>query len=466
MKTQVNLGKDSVFSLVLHLAIPTMIANFVNVLYNIVDRMFIGNIPQVGGLALAGAGVCGPIVTLLTSFGSLIGLGGSILFSMRLGEERKKEAETILSNSFLMLAAVSAVLTLLFLILKNKLLMWFGASAVTFPYANTYMTIYTLGTFFALMAVGLNYFITCQGFASISMVTVLIGAVSNIILDPVFIFVFRMGVAGAAVATVLSQMFSCLFALFFLFGRKVPVRITFGNYSSSLMRRIIHLGISPFLIMATDSIIMIVLNSSLQRYGGLAEGDLLITAGTIIQSYMLIITSTMLGISSGTQAILSYNYGAKQADRIKLAEKYILMLCLIFTSVMFLISRLLPAYFARIFTNDPSQIRMAVWGIHVCTLSIIPLSFQYAFVDGLTALGCTRAALTLSMFRKGSYVILVLALPAFLGARNAFYAEPLCDILGSAAATISFFLIFQKHLDRRMHEVPPPLRDDSPMKTV
>lgn len=458
MKTHSDLGKDPVFSLVLHLAIPAMIANFVNVLYNIVDRMFIGNIPEVGGLALAGAGICGPIVTLLTSFGTLVGLGGSILFSMRAGAGKEKEAKAVLANSFLMLAVFSAVLTILFLLFKNRLLMWFGASETTFPYANTYMTIYTLGTFFALMAIGLNYFITCQGFASVGMITVLTGAVSNIILDPVFIYGFHLGVAGAAIATVLSQMLSCLFALIFLFGKKVPIKITFGNYSLAVMKRILSLGVSPFLILASDSVIMIILNSSLQHFGGAAEGDLLITAATIIQSYLLVITSTMLGISSGTQAILSYNYGAKRADRIKQAEKYILLLCLSFTTIMFLLSRILPSLFVRIYTNDTAQLDISVWGIKTATLAIIPLGLQYAFVDGLTALGRTKTALALSMLRKSIYVISAVLLPMLFGARNAFYAEPLCDAVSSVISTVIFLLVFQKHLDMRMNMVSPVLR--------
>lgn len=448
MKTHSDLGKDSVFSLVLHLAIPTMIANFVNVLYNIVDRMFIGNIPQTGGLALAGAGICGPVVALLTSFGTLIGLGGSILFSMRRGAGKEKEARDILANSFLMLCIFSVVLTLLFLLFKDRLLMWFGASAATFPYANTYMTIYTLGTFFALMAIGLNYFITCQGFASVGMLTVLIGAISNIVLDPIFIFGFQMGVAGAAIATVLAQIFSCLFAAGFLFSKKVPIRISFGGYSFSCMKKIAGMGLSPFLILATDSVIMIVLNSSLQYHGGPAEGDLLITSAAIIQSWLLLVTSTMLGISSGTQAIISYNYGAARPDRIRQAEKYILLLCLAYTTIMFAFSWLIPTPFVRIFTQETTQMQMSVRGIHIATLAIIPLSFQYAFVDGLTALGCTNAALSLSMLRKIIYMIAAVALPFFFGAKNAFFAEPICDGLGAVVSTITFLLIFPKHLHR------------------
>ena len=336
MNTTADLGKAPIRTLVLQLAIPSMTAQFVNVLYSIIDRMYIGHIAGNGTLALAGAGICGPIVTLLTSFGTLIGIGGSITMGIRLGEKNTKKAEQVLANSFLMLNIFSVLLTVSFLLLKDKLLMWFGASAATFPFANTYLTIYTTGTFFALMATGLNYFINCQGFPLVGMFTVLIGAGCNILLDPVFIFGFHMGIAGAAIATVISQVLSCIFAMTFLFGKKVPVKITFGQYDLKIMGKIISLGFSPFLILATDSLILIIMNTVLQKYGGASQGDMLITCATIAQSYMLLITSPMIGISGGTQAILSYNYGAKRADRVKDAERNILGVMLIFTTIMLL----------------------------------------------------------------------------------------------------------------------------------
>ena len=453
MQKTTDLGKDKVPLLVLKLAVPSMIAQFVNVLYSTVDRMFIGNIPRIGDEALAGVGVCGPIVTLLTSFGTLIGLGGSILMAMRMGAGRKKQAENILAHSFILLVLFSALLTFFFLLIKGHLLNWFGASAATFPYADSYLTIYTAGTFFALMAVGLNYFITCQGFPGIGMLTVIIGALTNILLDPVFIFGFHMNVAGAAIATVIAQFVSCAFAFRFLTGKKIPVKITLlrkRNLSPVILQKILTLGISPFLILATDSVILIVLNTVLQTYGGPSEGDLLITCATIVQSYMMLITGPMLGISSGTQAILSYNYGAKNIDRVKSAEKYILLLCLCFTTLMFLVSRTVPEYFIRIFTRDPGQTDLCIWGIHVFTLMIIPLSFQYVFVDGFTALGRSRTALFLSVFRKGDYILFTIVLPIFWGARSAFYAQPLADGISAVMSSVAFLLIFRKHLEKRM----------------
>lgn len=453
MKQATDLGRDKVPLLVLKLAIPSMIAQFVTVLYSIIDRMFIGNIPKIGDLALAGVGICGPIVTLLTSFGTLIGLGGSILMSMRLGAGRKNQARSILAHSFAMLVVFSAVLTVLFLLSKRHLLLWFGASASTLPYADTYLTIYTAGTFFALMAIGLNYFITCQGFPAVGMLTVLIGALTNIILDPLFIFGLHMDVAGAAVATVIAQFASCAFAFCFLVGKKVPIRITRlrkSAWSLVIIKRILTLGISPFLILATDSVIIIVMNAVLQKYGGPGEGDTLITCATIVQSYMMLITGPMLGISSGTQAILSYNYGAREVERVRRAEGCILLLCLAFTSLMFVLSRIVPVYFIRIFTRDPSLIALAAWGIQVFTLLIIPLSFQYVFVDGFTALGLSKTALFLSMFRKGDYVMLTIVLPLFFGAKSAFYAQPIADGIASVMATAAFFICFNRHLKKRL----------------
>ena len=452
MSHTTDLGKDRIPILVLKLAIPSMIAQFVTVLYSIIDRMFIGNIPKIGDAALAGVGVCGPIVTLLTSFGTLIGLGGSILMAMRMGAGRKKQAESILAHSVALLVVFSAVLTVLFLVSKRYLLNWFGASPATFPYADSYLTIYTAGTFFALLAIGLNYFITCQGFPAIGMITVLIGAVTNIILDPVFIFVLDMKVAGAAIATVIAQFASCAFAFCFLTGKKIPIKITRlrkKTFSPLIVKKIIGLGISPFLILATDSVIIIVLNTVLQKYGGPKEGDILITCATIVQSYMMLITGPMLGISSGTQAILSYNYGARNIKRVKKAEKYVLILCLCFTTLMFLLSRIVPEYFIRIFTKDALQLQLCTWGIGVFTLMIIPLSFQYVFVDGFTALGRSKTALVLSLWRKGDYMLFTIVLPIFFGAKSAFYAQPLADGIGAVMSTIAFLLIFRKHLEKR-----------------
>lgn len=448
-----DFGKDTIWKLVIKLAFPSMIAQLVNVLYSIIDRMYIGNIPEIGDIALAGVGICAPIISLITSFGTLVGLGGSILMSIRLGENDQKQAKAILSNSFLLLTIFSTILTILFLISKDTLLKWFGASDTTFYYANTYLTIYTIGIFFALLTIGLNYFITCQGFASIAMITIIIGAISNIILDTIFIFNLKMGVSGASLATVISQMLSCIFALSFLFSKKIPIKISFGNYSITTMKSIISIGISPFLILATDSIIIIVMNSVLQKYGGMEQGDLLISCATIVQSYMMLITGPLIGITGGTQSIISYNYGAKSINRIKRAEIYILILSISFTSMMFIISHIFPQYFVMIFTNSPEHIELAIWGIKIFTIAIVPLSLQYTLVDCLTALGCIKLSLFLSIFRKSTYVIFMILLPIFFTPKSAFFAEPICDILGSTMSLTFFLLTFNKKLLHRKNKI-------------
>ena len=448
MKKGNDLGKDNVFSLVLKLAVPSMLAQLINVLYNIVDRMFIGNIPEVGAVALAGVGVCGPIVTLLTSFGTLVGLGGSIMMAMSMGEGDNDKARRIMSNSLLSLFLLAVFLTTSFLILRKHMIYWFGGSDITFPYANAYLTIYTIGTIFALMATGLNYFITCQGFSGFGMLTVVIGAVANIILDWVFVFEMGMGVEGAAWATVISQMLSFLSAIGFLFSKKPEIRVCFGNYSADIIKKIMAIGLSPFLILATDSVIAIAVNVVLKQFGG-SQADLLISAAAIVQSYMLMITGPLIGISGGTQAIISYNYGAGAGDRIRKAEKVILGMGVIFTSIMFMVTRLFPDFFVSFFTDDPELMGITVWGIKIFTMGIIPLSFQYCLVDGLTALGRIKTALCLSMQRKGMYLFLTFLIPALYTAKDVFYAQCISDFVASTISTTVYLLVFERHVRRR-----------------
>lgn len=446
MKKTNDFGKDSIPVLVLKTSIPFMFAQFVNVLYSIVDRIYVGNIPVIGADALAGVGVCAPIVTLLSSFGTLFGIGGSVLFSVRLGAGDEKGARKILANSFTMMMIVSVTLTILFLLTKSYLLNWFGASEVTFSYADTYMTIYTAGTFFALLSMGMNYFITAQGFPLLGMMTTLIGAVVNIVLDPVFIFLMDMGVAGAAVATVIAQMSSCTFVLLTLRRKKMQVPLGVVKPELTVGKQIVKIGFSPFLIFATDSIIIIALNAVLQHYGGKEYGDTLVTAATIVQSYMLLITSPMLGITGGSQPLISFNYGANKPDRIRKTFFWVLMLCVCFTSVMFLISRVAPQYFVRIFTDNPEYENLVIWGIKAFTLMIVPLSFQYVIVDGLTALGMTKISLGMSLFRKSLYFAATCILPLWFAAKNAFYAEPVADGTSACLSCIIFFFIYRKYL--------------------
>ena len=438
------LDTDNMRGLVWKLAIPSMLAQFVSVLYSIVDRMYIGNIPEIGEVALAGVGVCGPIVTLLSSPAFLVGIGGAPLVSIRMGQRNYRAAEAILANCFLMLLVLALGLTGASLLIKDYLLMWFGASETTFVYANQYITVYLLGTFFALMSTGMNQFIICQGFAKTGMASVVLGAVCNIVLDPIFIFTLDMGVPGAAIATVLSQMASCLFVLAFLFSKRPLIRITFGRYHWFIMRKVLTIGFTPFIIVAFDNILIISLNSVIQRYGGPEQGDMLLTCATIVQSFMLIITMPLSGITTGTQTILGYNLGARKPERIIRAEKNIVFLCLVFTTIMFVIAHTVPEYFVRIFTRDEEYVRVTVDAIRVYTLGVIPLAVQYTIVDGFTGMGFSVAAISLSTFRKAIFFLCVFCIPPIFGVEHVFYTEPVSDIVSVMLSVAVFALCFKK----------------------
>ena len=446
MKREKNLGGAPVFRLVLGLAVPTMLAQLVSVLYSIVDRMSIGNLPEIGGAALAGVGVCGPIVTLLTSFATLVGLGGSPLMAMRMGQGRREEAQKILNNCFMTLAALSLVLTAAFLLLKDHLLMWFGASSNTFPYANTYLTIYTAGTFFALMASGMNSFLICQGFSGLGMVSVVLGAVMNIILDPVFMFLLHMDVAGAAVATVISQMCSCAFVLLALRRRQMPVPLGWGGLDWRIVGRVLSFGLSPFLTIATDSILLIVLNTVLQRFGGPGLGDTLVTCATVVQSYLLVITMPLGGITLGTQPVISFNYGAGQPERVRRALRSIVLLCLAFVALMMVVTHTLSPLFVRLFTSDADLAARSVTYIKRFTCMIIPLGIQYPLVDESIALGQVNRALFCSLFRKTVFLAGLILLPLCLGAEATFFSEPIADVAAAAMTSLLFFRAYPRVL--------------------
>lgn len=447
------MGKDKVSRLVWRIAIPSMLGQFVSVLYSIVDRMYIGNIPQVGDVALAGVGVCGPVVTLVGSVAFLVGVGGAPLVSIRMGEGNLKEAKRVLANCFLMLCVFSALLIAVILPLREPMLRLFGASDATYPYAEAYFTAYLCGTLFALAATGLNQFVICQGFAKIGMASVMLGAALNIVLAPLFIFVFDMGVRGAAIATVISQAASAAYVVLFLFGKRVMVPITFGGYDLRIMGRVLVMGFTPFLIIAIDNVMIIAMNAILQRTGG-PEGDMLVTCNTIVQSFMLVVTMPLGGISGGTQGILGYNYGARQVERVRQAQKYIVGLCVGYTAILFVLARIAGPLFVRLFTQDPQLAGEAFDAIKICTLAIIPLGVQYELVDGFTGIGQVRLSLPLSFWRKLVYFVAIFLLPAVFGARAAFYAEPLSDILGPLVTVVVYFLCMGKILKDRSGPAP------------
>lgn len=448
MKTP-DLGSKNILRTSLKLAVPAMVAQFINVLYSIVDRIFVGNMAEIGDMALAGVGVCAPVTTLITSFASLVGIGGAPIFAMSLGEGREDNARKILSNALLMLVIIAACLTAIILPLLKSLLMTFGASENTYPFAREYMLVYASGCIFAVLSAGLNQFITAQGYSGIAMATTCIGAIANVGLDPLFIFTFDMGVTGAAAATVLSQGISSLFVITFLLLPKTKVRLSLGGYSGKTIMRIVKMGLSPFFITATDSVIIIVLNAVVQKYGG-ADGDMWVTVATIVQAFLSLITMPMLGITTGTQPVLAFNYGARNTALIKRAEKTIVLLCLCFTTLMFALSWGIAKPFVSLFTSDAVITQNSISGIRKYMIGIIPLALQYAFVDGLTGLGQPKFAFTLSITRKLVLLLsLTFALPALFGVSAVFYAEPAADIGSALISTITFLCVIGKILKKR-----------------
>lgn len=453
MRQENDLRNDPIGKLVLRIALPSMLAQFVSVLYSIVDRMYIGNIPGVGDLALAGVGVCGPVITMIGSIASLVGIGGAPQMSISMGAGNLEKAKKIVANCFLLICVLALAVVAVLIPIRGPMLLFFGASEATIGYASRYFTIYLSGTVFALLSTGMSQFIICQGFAKKAMFAVILGAAANIVLDPIFIFVLDMGVAGAAVATVISQMASCAFVLVFLFGKQPEVPITFGGYSLPIMGRVLAIGFSPFAIIAVDNVMIIAMNAVLQRYGGPAQGDMLVTCATIAQSFMLVVTMPLGGITGGTQSILSYNYGAQQMDRVQQAQRKIFALDLVYTGLMTAVAWLGGGYFVRLFASDPVVEARALWAIRVCTLSLLPLGIQYEIVDGFTAIGQVPYALGLSFWRKIVYFAALFALPTLLGAESAFFAEPISDLIGPALSMVVHACCMKRVLSRPVTRV-------------
>ena len=450
MKQENDLGRDPIGQLVWRVALPSMLAQFVSVLYSIVDRMYIGNIADIGEIALAGVGVCGPVVTMAGAVASLVGVGGAPLMSMRLGEGESEKARHIVANAFVLLVGLGIALTGLLFALRRPMLLFFGASEATYPYAESYFRWVLTGTVFSLLATGMSQFIICQGYAKVAMQAVVLGAVCNIVLDPIFIFLLDMGVAGAAIATVLSQAASCAYVLGFLFRRTTPVPIRFAGYSARIVRRILAIGFTPFAIIAVDNLMIIAMNMVLQRYGGPGQGDLLVTTATIAQSFMLVVTMPLGGITGGTQSILAFNYGARNTGRVREAQRRIFLLCLLYTGLLQALAWLAGPLFVRLFTAEAAVAEQAVWAIRVCTLMLLPLGLQYEVVDGFTAMGQVRFSLALSFFRKAVYFAALFLCPALLGAKAAFYAEPISDLLGPALSLLVYALCLPRVLERRL----------------
>lgn len=450
-----DLGNDAIGKLLFKLATPAIIAQLVNVLYNIVDRIFIGRLPE-GDLAMAGVGVAFPIIMLISATSALIGMGGAPLAAIKMGKQDHDGAEKIMSNALSMLVIISALLMTALFIFKEPLLLTFGASEQTLSYANDYLGIYVLGTLFVQIAIGMNPFINTQGFAKIGMMTVMVGAIINIVLDPILIFGFNLGVKGAAYATVAAQLVSAIWVLRFLFGKKstLKIRKEFLIPEAKVVLPILALGVSPFIMQATESIVLISLNNQLSKYGG----DLAVSAMTIISSINQIILLPLMGLTSGAQPIISYNYGAKQYDRVKQTFKLLLVVCLIYTTTMWASLMFIPEVFVNIFNDKPELVEITSHSIRIFFAGIFVLGAQVACQQTFLALGQAKISLILALLRKMILLVpLIFILPATLTMLMTqldlvFLAEPVADVLAASTTVICFILFYRKTFTHVINE--------------
>lgn len=442
------LAKEPIGKLLLKLALPTVAAQIINMLYNIVDRIYIGHIKGVGALALTGVGVCMPIIMIVTAFAALVGNGGAPRASIFMGKGENDSAEKTLGNCFTLQIIISVVLTAVLLIWNRDLLMAFGASENTIEYAVSYMNIYAVGTIFVQLTLGMNAFITAQGFAKTGMLSVLIGAVANIILDPIFIFGFGLGVRGAALATIISQAASCAWVLIFLFGKKTVLKIRVKNMGlqSRIILPSIALGLATFIMQASESVISVCFNSSLLKYGG----DIAVGAMTILTSVMQFAMLPLQGLGQGAQPIISYNYGAKNVGRVKKAFWLLLKVSLSYAVLLWAFIMIFPQGFAGMFTSDPELLVFTKTALRIYTACLFLFGIQMACQMTFTSLGKAGSSIIVAVMRKFILLIpLIYIMPAILRENKAvavYMAEPIADFLAVTFTAILFFFQFRKCL--------------------
>lgn len=440
MSQEVDLGKEPVGHLLFILAVPAITSQVVNALYNMVDRMYIGHIPEVGSAALTGVGVCFPIIMIISAFAYLFGMGGAPRASIFMGKKDNDTAEKILGNCTTSLMIIAVLLTVLVLIFQEPLLYLFGASENTIGYAMDYMTIYAIGTIFVQLTLGLNAFISAQGFSKISMLTVVIGAVTNIVLDPIFIFGLNMGVQGAAVATVMSQALSAIWAFWFLSGKNTILKLKRENLKINfhILLPCIALGVAPFAMQATESVLVLCFNSSLLKYGG----DLAVGAMTILSSVMQFAMLPLQGLTQGGQPIISYNYGAKQGDRVQKAFKLQSISCFSYSSILWLLIMIFPSLFVAIFTSDPQLTEITIWALRIYMAGVLLMGIQISCQQTFIAFGNSKKSAFLAVFRKILVLIpLIYILPMFISDQvfAVFLAEPIADTIAVLTTSTMFY---------------------------
>lgn len=441
------LGTEPIGKLLLKLAIPTVVAQLVNMLYNIVDRIYIGHIPEIGSLALTGVGVCMPIIMINSAFATLIGSGGAPKASIYMGKKDNTSAETILGGCFTLQICISVVLTVLLLLFSRNLLLMFGASENTIGYACDYMSIYACGTLFVHLTLGMGAFITAQGFAKEGMVTVLIGAVTNIVLDPIFIFGLNMGVKGAALATIISQFLSCIWVLKFLTGKKTMLRIKKEHLriNGKLVFPCVALGLSTFIMQSSESVISVCFNSSLLKYGG----DIAVGAMTILTSVMQFAMLPMQGVAQGSQPIISYNYGAGNTLRVKHTFKLLLTTCLCYSFTIWAAIMLFPQFFAKIFTPDTALISFSATALRIYCAVLCIFGIQVASQMTFVSIGNAPCSIIVAIVRKFVLLLpLIYVIPHFVADKTmgVYLAEPIADVIAVTFTAVLFSIQFKKAL--------------------
>ena len=441
------LGTAPIGKLLLKLSIPTVIAQLINMLYNVVDRIYIGHIPGEGSLALTGVGVCMPIIMIVTAFAALISSGGAPRASICMGKQDNKSAEQILGNCFSLQIVVSIVLTVVLLIWNKDLLMVFGASKNTLGYATDYMRIYALGTLFVQLTLGMNAFITAQGFTTTSMVSVLIGAICNITLDPVFIFVFNMGVKGAALATVLSQAISTIWVVVFLSGKKtqLDLRKKYMGLKPKIFLPCVALGLATFIMQASESVVTVCFNSSLLHYGG----DIAVGAMTILTSVMQFAMLPLQGIAQGSQPIASYNYGAKNADRVKKTFRLLVVTCLTYSTLLWAAVQIIPKVFVSIFTSDAKLVAFTAPMLKIYLGGLFLFGIQIACQITFTSLGKAVNSIIVAVVRKFVLLLpLIYIMPHVVSnpTIGVYMSEPIADIIAVLFTSVLFTFQFKKAL--------------------
>ena len=443
------LEKEPIGKLLFKLSIPTVIAQLINMLYNLIDRIFIGHMPEIGDLALTGVGVCLPLIMLVSAFAALVSAGGAPRASIFMGKKDNETAEKIMGNCFFLQIIISFILTIILLIFNRDLLLLFGASENTIEYAVKYMNVYAIGTLFVQLTLGMNAYITSQGFSKIAMITVLIGAVCNMALDPIFIYAFNMGVSGAALATIISQAISCTFVLIFLFSKKSVLKLKVSNFKLDyrIVLPCMALGLAPFIMQASECIIIVSFNSSLQNYGG----DLAVGAMTILSSVMQFAMLPLQGFAQGAQPISSYNYGAKNEDRVVKTFKLLLMICLIYSTTLYVFVMSCPKVFVSMFTDKVELIEFTAKAIRIYFMVLFVFGAQIACQMTFVSTGNAKSSIIVACARKFILLLpLIYIMPNLMEDKTmaVYLAEPIADILAVSFTVTLFVFQFKKTINQ------------------